>query len=130
MVFQFPDAAFFLLVATGLTAGFLAGLFSIGGGVVLVPALIYVAGFTQHTATGTSLAVLLAPVGIGAVWEYHRHGRVNVPAAIVIAVTVAAGALLGAVSAHQLSPAYLRLAFSVFVLGLGVALLVGAVGQL
>jgi uncharacterized protein len=59
-----------LFIAIGLAAGVLSGVFGIGGGVVIVPALIYLAGFTQHKATGTSLAVLLPPIGIGAMWEY------------------------------------------------------------
>jgi uncharacterized membrane protein YfcA len=50
------------------------------GGVVIVPALIYLAGFTQHRATGTSLAVLLPPIGFAAMWEYYRHDNVNVSA--------------------------------------------------
>ncbi|HEU4724800.1 MAG TPA: sulfite exporter TauE/SafE family protein, partial [Candidatus Eisenbacteria bacterium] len=76
-----PEAPVFLLVVIGLLAGLLSGMFGIGGGVVIVPALVYVAGFRQHMATGTSLAVLLPPIGIAAAYEYHRYGHVNVRAA-------------------------------------------------
>jgi uncharacterized membrane protein YfcA len=117
-------------MAIGLGAGVLSGLFGIGGGVVIVPALIYLIGFDQRLATGTSLAVLLAPVGLGAVIEYYRAGQVDVGAAIVLAISVAAGAMLGAVMAGEIADAYLRLAFSVLVLLLGVWLLAGAVRQL
>lgn len=86
-----------LLFIIGLLAGVLSGLFGIGGGVVIVPALIYVAGFRQHMATGTSLAILLPPIGIAAAYEYYRHGNVNVRAAAIIAVAVLVGGWLGAV---------------------------------
>ena len=118
----------FLLI--GLVAGLLAGVFGIGGGVVVVPALIYLAGFSQHRATGTSLAVLLPPIGFAAMWEYYRHGNVNVPAAMVIAGAVFAGGWLGAVVANRVSGPYLRLAFGVFVVVLGVSLIAGAVRRL
>jgi uncharacterized protein len=119
-----------LYIAIGLAAGVLSGIFGIGGGVVIVPALIYLGGFTQHRATGTSLAVLLPPIGIGAMWEYYRHDNVNVQAAMIIAVAVFAGGWLGAIVANRVSGPYLRLAFSVFVISLGFYLLFGAFRRL
>ncbi len=119
-----------LLIFIGLSAGFLSGVFGIGGGVVIVPALIYLAGFRQHLATGTSLAVLLPPVGIAAVIEYYRHGNVNLYAALVIAFTVTIGAFGGAVLANRLAGPYLRLAFGIFVVVLGVSLILGAFRRL
>ena len=68
------NAPFLVLVAIGLCSGVLSGVFGIGRGVVIVHALIYLAGFRQHMATGTSLAIL-PPVGIAAVAEYYRHGN-------------------------------------------------------
>jgi hypothetical protein len=118
------------LVVTGIVSGLAAGVFGIGGGVVLVPALVYCLGYSQHRATGTSLAVLLPPVGLGAVLEYYRHGNVDLPAALVIAASLFAGAALGAVVANQMSGPYLRLAFGVFVVALGVSLIFGALGRL
>jgi uncharacterized membrane protein YfcA len=120
----------YLLVAIGLCSGILSGIFGIGGGVVIVPALIYLAGFRQHVATGTSLAVLLPPVGIAAVAEYYRHGNVNLRAALVIAVTLTAGGWVGAVIANRMAGPQLRLAFGVFVVTLGVYLIYGAVRRL
>lgn len=119
-----------LYIAIGLAAGVLSGIFGIGGGVGIVPALIYLGGFTQHRATGTSLAVLLPPIGIGAMWEYYRHDNVNVQAAMIIAVAVFAGGWLGAIVANRVSGPYLRLAFSVFVISLGFYLLFGAFRRL
>ena len=60
------ESSVLLFVVIGMAAGILSGAFGIGGGVVIVPALIYLAGFTQHRATGTSLAVLLPPIGFAA----------------------------------------------------------------
>jgi uncharacterized membrane protein YfcA len=119
-----------LFAAIGLVAGVLSGVFGIGGGVVIVPALIYLAGFTQHRATGTSLAVLLPPIGLGAVWEYYRHDNVSVQAAMIIACAVFGGGWLGAIVANRVSGPYLRLAFGVFVVSLGIYLLFGAFRRL
>jgi uncharacterized protein len=124
------NAPLYLLVSIGLSAGVLSGIFGIGGGVVIVPALIYLAGFRQHLATGTSLAVLLPPVGIAAVAEYYRHGNVDLRAALVIAVTLAAGGWVGAVIANRMAGPYLRLAFGIFVVSLGVYLMFGAARRL
>ena len=101
-----------------------------GGGGVIVPALIYLAGFSQHRATGTSLAVLLPPIGFAAMWEYYRHGNVNVPAAMIIAAAVFVGGWVGAVIANRISGPYLRLSFGVFVVALGVYLIFGAFRRL
>jgi len=119
-----------LLVAIGLAAGVLSGVFGIGGGVVIVPALIYFAGFSQHRATGTSLAVLLPPIGFAAMWEYYRHGNVNVQAAMIIAAAVFVGGWAGAVVANRIAGPYLRLAFGIFVVLLGAYLMVGAFRRL
>jgi uncharacterized protein len=125
-----PERSAVLFVVIGLAAGLLSGVFGIGGGVVIVPALIYWAGFTQHRATGTSLAVLLPPIGLAAMWEYYRHDNVNVRAAMIIAVAVFVGGWLGAVIANRVSGPYLRLAFGVFVVVLGMYLMVGAFRRL
>lgn len=109
-----------ILIGIGLTAGILSGLFGIGGGVLVVPALIYLLGFSSHKATGTSLVILLPPVGIGAVLEYTRHGAVDWRAAIIIAITVFLGATVGAYFANKISSGTLKLLFSLFLIGLGI----------
>ena len=78
-----PSSVLFLVI--GLVGGIASGLFGVGGGIVIVPALIYWAGFTQHMATGTSLAVLLPPIGLAATIEYYRHDNVDFGAALIIA---------------------------------------------
>jgi len=124
------ESSTLLFIAIGLAAGVLSGVFGIGGGVVIVPALIYLAGFNQHRATGTSLAVLLPPIGFAAMWEFYRHDNVNVRAAMIIAAAVFVGGWLGAVVANRVSGPYLRLAFGIFVVVLGVSLMVGAFRRL
>ena len=113
-------------VVIGILGGIAAGLFGVGGGIVIVPALIYWAGFTQHKATGTSLAVLLPPIGLAATLEYYRHGNVDIRAAIILAITMFVGAWLGAYLANRLTGPHLRLAFGLFVLVLGIYLIHGA----
>ena len=103
-------------IAIGLGAGVLSGLFGIGGGVVIVPLLIFLAKMQPITATGTSLAALLLPVGALGAYEYYRRGNLNVPAALWIALGLFFGAYVGAKLAHELSPLQLRRAFAVFLL--------------
>jgi uncharacterized protein len=114
-----PSSTVLLLLLIGLGAGVLAGFFGVGGGIVIVPALIYLLGFSQHKATGTSLAVLLPPVGLAAVLEYCRHDYVDFKAAAIIAVASLLGAWIGAVLSNKLSGPVLRLAFGVFTVVMG-----------
>ena len=125
---QMPPWLIFLII--GLLGGISAGFFGIGGGIVIVPALIYWAGFTQHMATGTSIAVLLPPIGLAAAFEYYRHGNVNVRAAIILAAAMFLGSWIGAYFANQISGPLLRLIFGLFVCSLGVYLIYGACKRL
>jgi len=102
----------FLLIGFG--AGVLSGLFGIGGGVVIVPALIFIARMQPQAATGTSLAALLLPVGALGAWEYYRHGNLNVAAGLLVALGLFVGAGIGARFSLQVSPTALRRAFAVF----------------
>jgi len=124
------SSTFLLLLLIGLVAGILSGIFGIGGGIVIVPALIYLLGFSQHKATGTSLAVLLPPIGIAAVLEYYHQDNVDLSAALIIAVAAILGAWLGSLFASRLSGPVLRLAFGVFVVAMGIYLIVGAIKRL
>ena len=119
-----------IFVIIGVLGGISAGFFGIGGGIVIVPALIYWAGFSQHMATGTSIAVLLPPIGFAAAFEYYRHGNVNIRAAIILAATMLLGAWIGAYFANQIAGPQLRLIFGVFVCCLGVYLVYGACKRL
>jgi uncharacterized protein len=119
-----------ILLTIGSAAGILAGIFGVGGGVIIVPALILVLGFSEHKATGTSLAVLLPPIGIAAFVEYYRHQNVDIPAALIIAAAAIIGAWLGAILANRLSAPTLRLAFGVFLTTVGIYLVYGAIKKM
>ncbi len=101
-----------VFVAIGLGAGVLAGMFGIGGGIVIVPALILLAKFPPHMATGTSLAIFLLPVGMLGAYAYYKEGNVRVVPALLLALGVFLGSYFGARIAQQLSPLVLKRAFS------------------
>lgn len=103
-----------VFIAIGIVAGILSGVFGIGGGVVIVPALIVVAGLAPIAATGTSLGALLLPVGALGAWEYYKRGDLNMRASLWIALGLFFGAWLGARLAQHLTPNQLRRAFAVF----------------
>ena len=111
------DFGIFILI--GLAAGFIAGFFGLGGGIIIVPALVYLAGFSQLSATGTSLAILLPPVGLAAVIEYYRRGHVNIKAAVIIAVCLFFAAWISSHLAQKVNTVYLLLVFGVFVILVG-----------
>lgn len=112
---RYPGADLpFIYIAIGLGAGVLSGVFGIGGGVVIVPALILIAKLSPITATGTSLAALLLPVGALGAYEYYKRGHLEIGAALLVALGLFFGAWLGARFANQLSPVQLKRAFAVF----------------
>jgi uncharacterized membrane protein YfcA len=102
----------FLLI--GLGAGVLSGLFGIGGGIVIVPALMAFAKLAPSTATGTSLGALLLPVGALGAWEYYKNGHLNVRAALFVAIGLFLGAYFGAKLNPMLSPQQAKRVFAVF----------------
>ena len=103
-----------LFVLIGLVAGVLAGIFGIGGGIVIVPALILLAKFAPQTATGTTLAIFLFPIGLFGTWEYYKEGNVRIVPAFLLALGVLCGSYFGARIAQQMSPLLLRRSFAVF----------------
>jgi len=123
-----PSIALFILI--GLAAGLISGLLGIGGGILIVPALMYLAGFSQLTATGTSLAILLPPVGLAAVWVYHRSGNVDVRAAVCIAICMFLTAWIGSRIAPKIGTAHLRLLFGVFISAVGVYMIVSSLKKI
>ena len=105
-----------LFLVVGLAAGLLSGLFGIGGGIIIVPALLLFAKMDVTTATGTSLAALLLPVGALGVWQYYRSGHVSIAAGLLIALGMFAGAYFGARFGLSLNPTTTRRAFALFLL--------------
>ena len=108
-----------LLLLLGLVAGVLSGLLGIGGGIIIVPALVLLFGFSQHQAQGTTLALLVPPIGILAAWTYYQQGYVDLKAAAFICLGFFLGGLIGAKIAMGLSNVVLQRIF-------GVALLLAA----
>jgi len=87
------------LVIIGLSAGILSGLLGIGGAIIMVPALVFFFGMSQHQAQGTSLAILLFPVGFLAFWNYYKEGYVNFKIAVVVMLAFFVGGYLGSLAA-------------------------------
>ncbi len=114
-----------LLVLIGLLIGTLSGIVGIGGGVLVIPALIFVFGFTQQKANGTSLAMLLPPIGILAVMNYAKAGNINWTFAGLLAFGFIFGAYLGAwvVNRGWIHPTVMRLTFALFLIYVGSTLL-------
>ncbi len=110
----------FVFLGVGLAAGVASGLFGIGGGVLIVPLIVWLARMPIKTATGTSLAALLLPVGLLGAREYWKTGNINVTAAAYIAGGILLGAFLGARYAQGLAPATLQRAFAIFLAVLAV----------
>lgn len=111
------------LLVIGLGAGVLSGLFGIGGGIVIVPALVVLARYPQQSATGTSLGALLLPVGLLGAWAYWKAGHLDVRAAAVLALGLFLGAWAGARLALAASGPALTRAFAVFLVCVAAKLL-------
>ena len=113
------------LVLIGAAAGVLAGMFGIGGGLIIVPALVILFGFKQHAAVGTSLGALLLPVGAIGAWVYWKNGNVNLRYSALLAAGLLVGAFLGAKLVEPVSDLALRRMFGVFLLVVSVRMLWG-----
>jgi uncharacterized membrane protein YfcA len=105
-----------LLLLVGLLAGMLSGLVGLGGGVIIVPALVFVLGFSQHQATGTSLGILLLPAGIFAVMNYYKRGYVDMNVVLLVFAGFLLGGYLGSKISVSLPEATLKKIFGVVLL--------------
>lgn len=85
-----------LYILLGLLAGILSGLVGIGGGIVIIPVLVYIFGFSQQLAQGTTLAMLVPPIGILAAWAYYKQGYVDLKVALIIIIGFFLGSIVGA----------------------------------
>lgn len=118
-----------IYLAIGAVAGVLSGLFGVGGGVLIVPALIYFLKMGAHTAVGTSLGALLLPVGMLGALAYYRAGNIELKASLLIALGLFLGAYLGARLALSMSAVNLTRAFSLFLVLVAVRMFVGTLGR-
>jgi uncharacterized membrane protein YfcA len=105
-----------LYLLLGLVAGIMSGLIGIGGGTIIVPALVFLFGLSQHQAQGTTLALLVPPIGFLAAWTYYKQGYVDLQIAAFICLGFFFGGLLGAEFATKLSNVVLERVFGVALL--------------
>ena len=112
-----------ILLAVGLAAGFLSGMVGVGGGIIIVPALIYFLGFSQAQAQGTSLFMLLLPTGIFAVMNYYKAGYVDWKIALIIASSFLVGGYLGSKLAISIDQNMVKKIFAGFVIIVGLKML-------
>jgi len=101
-----------ILALTGLAAGILSGFFGIGGGIIIIPALVYLVGFNQHLAQGTTLAAMIPPIGLMAAIAYWRAGNVNIKAAAIIAAGFFIGGWISGSAVQNVPETVLRRAFA------------------
>lgn len=111
------------LVITILLIGVVAGLFSgfigIGGGLIVVPCLVFFLGMSQHTAQGTSLAMMLPPIGFMAVYNYYKAGAVDFRVAAILCISFIVGSFFGSKISISLSPDQLKKAFGIIIILIG-----------
>jgi uncharacterized membrane protein YfcA len=105
-----------LLIVVGLAAGILSGMVGVGGGIIIVPALIFFLGFTQHEAQGTSLGLLLLPVGILAVMNYYNKGFIDIKVVGIMSVAFILGGWLGSKISLSLPQETVKKIFAVVLL--------------
>jgi len=105
-----------LYIILGLVAGVLGGMFGIGGGTILIPALVYLCGLTQHQAQGTTLAIMIPPIGLLAALRYYYSGNVKLGIAGFICLGFFFGGLIGANIVQSFSEPFLKRLFGVFLL--------------
>jgi len=112
-----------LYISLGFAAGILSGLIGIGGGVIIVPTLIFLFGFSQHQAQGTTLALMVPPIGLPAAWTYYKQGNVNFEVAMLICVGFFLGGFLGAKLAAVVSNVALERIFGIAMLAISLKML-------
>jgi len=105
-----------LIILVGLAAGILSGLVGVGGGIIIVPALVYILGFSQQQAIGTSLGILLLPAGILAVINYYQKGYINITVVLILFVGFFIGSYLGSKISLAMQETALKKIFAVLMI--------------
>jgi len=108
-----------MVLLIGLAVGVFSGIVGIGGGILFIPALVYLLGMSQHKAQGTSLGALLLPVGIFAFLEYYRRGNADLRVALLLAAGFVVGGYFGAVGAQHIPDLWLRRIFALLLMAVG-----------
>jgi uncharacterized membrane protein YfcA len=106
-------------IILGVVAGIFGGLFGIGGGTIMIPVMVYLFGLTQHQAQGTSLAVMIPPIGILAVMRYYYSGNVKIGMATFVCLGFLVGGLIGAHFVHKISDPNLKKIFGIYLVIMG-----------
>lgn len=104
----------------GIIGGFISGFMGIGGGIIMVPFMVFLAGFSQHLAQGTSLAVLSIPIVIFGAYQYYLQGNVNIKAALIIALFFSIGIYFGSKYAQSINPETLKIIFGFMIILVGI----------
>ena len=112
-----------ILLVIGIITGVMAGMLGIGGGLVVIPALVMVMGMSQQAAQGTSLAMMLPPIGILAAYNYYKAGHVDIKIALVLAITFIAGSYFGSKLAIRLPQELMKKIFGIFLLLVAIKML-------
>jgi uncharacterized membrane protein YfcA len=105
-----------ILVIIGLMAGVFGGMFGVGGAIIMIPALVYFLGVDQHTAQGTSVAIMLPPIGLFAAYNYYKAGQVNIWYAVIIAVAFMAGGYFGSMIALKVPENLMKKIFGILLI--------------
>ena len=119
---------FFILVLIGIFAGVASGFVGIGGGVIIVPTLVYVLGLSQHEAQGTSVLLMLPPIGILAAMNYYKADAVNWKYAAIIAVFFVVGGYIGSKLSLKMDATLVKLIFGILMLLLSIKMIISGLG--
>lgn len=114
-----------LYIFLGLLAGILSGFLGIGGGTILIPAFVFLVGMTQHQAQGTTLALMIPPIGLLAAWRYYQSGNVKIGVAALVCVGFFVGGLIGAQFVHKIPDLVLKRVFGVYLAIIAVRMIWG-----
>ena len=112
-----------IIILVGVAAGMLSGLVGVGGGIIIVPSLVYFIGFSQKTAQGTSLALIMLPVGIFGVMQYYKQGHVDYKIVGILAIGFLAGSYFGSKVALTISQETLKKVFAMLMIVIAVKML-------
>jgi|TARA_B110000285_G_C15142245_1_gene631732 uncharacterized protein len=112
-----------ILIVIGILSGVLSGMFGVGGGVLIVPALVFFMGMTQHEAQGTSLGLMLLPIGVLAAYNYHQAGNLNIKYGLIIAGAFVVGGYFGSKLSLTIDQSVLKRVFGILMLLVAIKLI-------
>jgi len=115
----------FFYIVLGFVAGVFSGFLGLGGGTILIPVFVFILGFTQHKAQGTTLALMIPPIGLLAAWKYWTKGNVNIKVALFVCVGFFVGGYLGASLVTYIPDHLLKKLFAVFLMFIAIKMFFG-----